>query len=84
MKLKLLPAPFILLFSMCAFAQHPNKTFAITGNGDFLWMNIRQIDISTGLVTKYIFEKGVTKFSMLDVAKCNGKSIPGCAVRYAC
>ncbi len=42
---------FILLFSLCVFAQDANKAFAITGNGkgDFQWMNIRQIDLSTGL-----------------------------------
>ena len=69
MKLKLLLSACILSFSISAFAQDANKAFAITGNGngDFLWMNIRQIDLSTGLVTKNIFEKGVTHFQMQDV-----------------
>src|ERR1035437_3793628 len=67
MKLKLLLSAFILLFSICAFAQDANKAFAITGNGngDFLWMNIRQIDLSSGAVTKNIFENGTTKFTLI-------------------
>lgn len=64
MKLKFLLFSSILFFSVCAFAQNADKAFAITGNGDFLWMNIRQIDLSTGLVTKNIFEKGKTSFTM--------------------
>ncbi len=61
---------FILLFSVSVFAQDGNKAFAITGNGkgDFQWMNIRQIDLSTGLVTKNIYEKGVTNYQMRDVS----------------
>jgi len=68
MKLKLLLLPLILSFSFYAFAQESNKAFAITGNGngDFQWMNIRQIDLSTGAVTKHIFENGKTKFSFSD------------------
>jgi len=60
---------FILLFSLSVFAQDANKAFAITGNGkgDFQWMNIRQIDLSTGLVTKNIYEKGVTNYQLRDV-----------------
>jgi hypothetical protein len=67
MKLKLLLSAFILSFSICAFAQDANKAFAITGNGkgDFQWMNIRQIDLSTGLVTKNIYVNGVTKFTII-------------------
>lgn len=60
---------FISLFSISTFAQDANKAFAITGNGkgDFQWMNIRQIDLSTGLVTKNIYEKGVTNYQLRDV-----------------
>lgn len=54
-------------FSIFSFAQN-NKAFAITGNGngDFQWMNIRQIDLSTGAVTKNLFENGKTKFSLIN------------------
>ncbi len=59
---------FILSYSFYSFAQESNKAFAITGNGngDFLWMNIRQIELSTGVVTKNIYEYGKTKFSFSD------------------
>ena len=60
---------FILLFSLSVFSQDGNKAFAITGNGkgDFQWMNIRQIDLATGLVTKNIYEKGITNYQFRDV-----------------
>lgn len=66
MKRTLLLSILILAFSF-SFAQK-NLAFAITGtgNGDFQWMSIRQIDLSTGSVTKNIFEKDVTGFQMLD------------------
>lgn len=64
MKRESLLTAFILSFSICAFAQDANKAFAITGAGDFQWMNIRQIDLSSGAVTRNIFEKGVTGFQM--------------------
>ncbi len=59
---------FVLLFTLSVFAQDGNKAFAITGNGkgDFQWMNIRQIDLATGLVTKNIYEKGVTNYQLRD------------------
>ena len=65
MKLKFLLSLFIYI-SLSSFAQKGNKAFAImgSGNGDFLWMNIRQIDLSTGNVTKNIFENGITGFEM--------------------
>jgi hypothetical protein len=70
MKRKLLLSAFILSFSICTLAQDANKAFAITGsgNGDFQWMNIRQIDLTTGAVTKSIFEKGVTNFQIRNAA----------------
>lgn len=70
MKFKLLLSAFILSFSICTIAQNANKAFAITGSGagDFQWMNIRQIDVSTGAVTRNIFEKGITSFQIRTVA----------------
>ncbi len=68
MKLKIILLTFILSYSIYSFSQESNTAFAITGNGngDFLWMNIRQIDLSTGAVTKHIFVNGKTKFSFTD------------------
>jgi hypothetical protein len=68
MKRALLLSTFILSLSIYSLAQDANKAFAITGsgNGDFQWMNIRQIDLATGIVTKNIFEKAVTPFEFRD------------------
>jgi len=75
MKRNFLLSAFILSFSVCSFAQDAGKAFAITGNGngDFQWMNIRQVDLATGSVSKNIFEKDVTAFRMLNAT--TGKEI---------
>ena len=51
------------------FAQQNKMTYAITGDGnnDFVWMNIRQVDLSTGQITKTLFERGTTNYSITDV-----------------
>ena len=68
MKLTLLLSLFIVSFSLSSFSQDANRTYAITGNGkgDFNWMNIRQIDLSTGTVIKNIFEQGITQYEIRD------------------
>lgn len=57
-------------FTMACSAQTSNLAYAITGDGnnDFLWMNIRQVDLKTGQVTQTVFERSKTNFSMTDVA----------------
>ena len=69
MKFKILLATCLLAPIFASFAQTENKGYAITGDGnkDFMWMNIRQIDLSTGKVTKTIFQRSKTNFSMLNV-----------------
>lgn len=54
--------------SFASMAQG-NRAFAITGDGnnDFVWMNIRQIDLGTGQVTKTLFERSKTNFLLTDV-----------------
>ena len=49
-------------------AQDATKTYALTGNGngDFMWMNIRQIDITSGKVIQDIYQKDKTSFVILD------------------
>src|SRR6476620_6587880 len=46
-----------------------NRAYAITGDGnsDFTWMNIRQVDLATGQVTKTLFERSKTNYQMTDV-----------------
>ena len=50
-------------------AQNNKTTYAITGDGnnDFIWMNIRQLDLTTGQVTKTLFERSKSNFTITDV-----------------
>ena len=50
-------------------AQQNRMTYAITGDGnrDFVWMNIRQVDLTTGRVTKNIFERSKTDYTLTDI-----------------
>ena len=62
MNLKFLLSTTFIAASLAASAQDANKTFAITGDGhgDFMWMNIRQIDISTGKVVQDVYTRNQT------------------------
>jgi hypothetical protein len=69
MNFKILLSTTFIVTSLTAMAQDA-KTFAITGdgNGGFAWMNIRQVDISSGKVIKEIYQRDKTAFVMLDAA----------------
>ena len=61
MRAKILLSTAFALAAFNGFAQKTsNKAFAITGDGniDYLWMNIRQVDLGTGKVDKsnYLWE----------------------------
>ena len=62
MKCKILLISIVVASSFSTEAQTSKKGYAITGDGnkDFMWMNIRQIDLSTGQVTKTIFQRSKT------------------------
>lgn len=64
MKMKFLLSTVLLSTSFVSMAQDANKAYAITGkgDGDFLWVNIRQIDLATGDLSRNVYEKGVTPF----------------------
>ena len=68
MNLKLLLSATIIASGFNSLAQDVGKTFAVTGNGngDYQWMNIRQMDINTGKYTGDIYQKDKTSFVMLD------------------
>ncbi len=68
MNFKLLLTAGFVATSFIATAQS-NRGFAITGDGnkDFMWMNIRQVDLGTGQVTKTIFDRTKTNFTITDV-----------------
>ena len=69
MNIKLLLTSGFIMATLASNAQS-NKAYAITGDGnnDFLWMNIREVDLASGQVTKTIFQRGKSNFVMTDVA----------------
>ncbi len=69
MKSKFLLSGFCLLFSLLTAAQNnANKAFAIVSSdpGKPGWMNIQEIDLSTGKVVRTIFDRNTTGFVLLD------------------
>lgn len=69
MNFKLLLTVGLVATTFVAGAQSANKGYAITGDGnkDYMWMNIRQVDLSTGQVDKTIFDRTKSKFTITDV-----------------
>ena len=67
MNLKSLLSTSFIVASLAASAQDANRTFAITGDGhgDFMWMNIRQFDISTGKFVQDVYTRNQTA-TLLD------------------
>ena len=68
MNIKLLLLTTFIAASYSATAQDAGKTFAITGDGnrDFLWMNIRQVDIASGKIVQDVYQRDKTSFVMMD------------------
>lgn len=68
MKLKLLLLLFFTPVFFTGFSQQNNNAFAITGqaNGNFIWTDIRVIDMASGNTSATLFENGKTKFSFVD------------------
>ena len=69
MNCKLLLTSTFIVSAALASAQNSNKAFAITGDGnqDYVWMNIRQVDLGTGQVSKTIFQRSKSNFVLTDV-----------------
>src|SRR4051794_40420069 len=69
MNIKLLLTSGFIVASLASNAQ-TNKAYAITGDGnnDFTWMNIREVDLGTGQVTKTLFQRSKTNYTLTDVA----------------
>jgi hypothetical protein len=68
MNLKLLLSSTFIAAGLVSAAQDAGRTFAITGDGtgDFMWMNIRQVDISTGKIVQDIYQRNKTAFVIAD------------------
>ncbi len=69
MKSKFLLAACLAATAFTAEAQNANRGFAITGDGnnDYAWMNIREIDLSSGKVVSTVFDRAASAFSITDV-----------------
>jgi Secretion system C-terminal sorting domain len=69
MNFKLLLSAGLVITSFMSNAQNANRGYAITGDGnkDFMWMNIRQVDLSTGQVNGTLFDRTKTNYNVTDV-----------------
>ncbi len=78
MNIKLLLSTTFIAVSLTVSAQDAKRTFSITGDGnhDFIWMNIRQVDINSGKIIKDVYQREKTAFVMMD-ADNKGKSLSG-------
>ncbi len=61
MNLKFLLSSSFIVLSLSVAAQDANSSFAITGKGtgDFNWVNIRQVNIKTGLLERTVYDNTV-------------------------
>lgn len=68
MNIKTLLASGFILASLASNAQ-TNRAYAITGDGnnDFAWMNIREVDLGSGQVTKSVFIRNKSNFILTDL-----------------
>lgn len=68
MNIKLLLSTTFIAASFATTAQDAQRTFAITGDGnqDFIWMNIRQVDLQSGKIVKDIYQRDKTSYVMVD------------------
>ena len=78
MNIKFLLSTSFIAASFMVSAQDAGKTFAITGDGnrDFMWMNIRQVDITSGKIVQDVYQREKTAFVMMD-ADTKNQSLAG-------
>lgn len=76
MNIKILLSTTFIAATFSSLAQDAGKTFAITGDGnrDFMWMNIRQVDIGSGKIVQDIYQRDKTSYIMMD-ADSKSKSV---------
>ena len=67
---KILLTASLIAGTLFATAQQNKTTYAITGDGnsDYIWMNIRQVDLGTGQITKSLFERSKTNFQLTNIS----------------
>lgn len=78
MNIKLLLSTTFIAASFTVSAQDAAKTFAITGDGnhDYMWMNIRQVDITSGKIVQDVYQREKTSFVMTN-ADSKSQSMAG-------
>lgn len=77
MSIKALLTTTMLATAIAGNAQQ-SSTYAFTGDGnsDYLWMNIRQVDVKTGLVSQTLFQRSNTPYLLKEVgAGAEAKSL---------
>ena len=69
MNIKFLLTTGLIASTFVVSAQSANRGYAITGDGnrDYMWMNIRKVDLGTGQVNNTIFDRTKTNFNITDV-----------------
>jgi len=75
MNIRLLLSTTFTVLSLSTVAQDANSSFAITGNGtgDFNWVNIRQVNIKTGLLERTVYNN--TPNAVLTDAFSKGSAV---------
>lgn len=75
MNCKLLLTSSFVFLSLYTVAQDANSSFAITGKGmgDFQWVNVRQVNIKTGLIERTVYDNN-TKAVMTNAFAAGGQS----------
>jgi hypothetical protein len=75
MNIKLLLSTTSIVLSLSTVAQDANSSFAITGDGagDFNWVNIRQVNIKTGLLERTVYNN--TSNAVLTDAFSKGNAV---------
>ncbi len=78
MNFKLLLSTSFIITSLSAIAQDANSSFAITGkgNGDFHWVNIRQVNIKTGLIERTVYDNSFNAVMPAAFAGGNNSTAP--------
>jgi hypothetical protein len=68
MKSKILLSTILAATAFGGFAQNANRGFAITGDGnhDFMWMNIKEVNLDKGTITGSVFDRKTTAFTITD------------------
>ncbi len=68
MNIRFLLSTTLIATSFSSLAQDAGRTYAITGdgNGDFMWMNIRKVDISSGKIVQDVYQRNKTAYVLMD------------------